>query len=176
MVGIATCGPAGAQLLIHRQTQWEITTKLPVTYNILNLGSDGFLAVVNVREGSELLGKETVRLVKYDTALHEQWQQAYTGTGAVFQYLHYQEARKVHFLHPITTRQLEVITVDLDRGAVVPQRIKTATPLKVSHFAAQNRRFFLGGRHNDQPVVICHEPANQTQKVLPGLHRYRSLL
>jgi hypothetical protein len=167
--------PCWAQLEARAQTDFPVGSPLAPTYKILALGQQGFLLVMKVRQGT-LLGQRTVRLAKFGADLRLEWERLSPVALADLSYLHYLADGQVHFFYPISERQVGLVSLGLANGEVLPLRCRLPVALKVSHFAAHQGQYFIGGRHGDHPVVVSYEPEHEISKVLPGLHRHRATL
>jgi hypothetical protein len=163
------------QLETHAQVDLPVGSPLAPQYKILTLGQQGLLLVMEVRQGS-LLGQRSVRLAKFGADLRLDWERVSQGDLADFAYLHHLADGQVHFFYPISERLVGLTSIGLASGEIMPLRCRLPVALKVSHFAAHQGRYLIGGRHGDHPVVVSYEPEHEICKVLPGLHRHRATL
>jgi hypothetical protein len=150
--------------------EFEIDRKHGDDYSTFSLQEDGALVLF---QSNKFLkgGQQSFIFTLVDTNLKEVWSKAHTLDNNLDIIDYFREKNFFYFLLKKNNYDYTIMRLNLTDGSLVLIPHKEILNLSVSHFKVLNDIIFMGGKADNQPVVLRFDYKNEQAKVLASIQK-----
>lgn len=150
--------------------EFEIDRKHGDDYSTFLLKEGGALVLF---QSNKFLkgGQQLLNFTLLNTDLKETWLQNYTFANNLEIIEYYQEKNYFYFLLKKNNYDYTIMRLNLFDGSLILIPHKRILNLHVSHFKVLNEIIFMGGKVDNQPVVLRFDYKNDQTKVLASVQQ-----
>lgn len=162
--------PVLAQMERTHRIELTTSTDDDESFDVTTLGLRGVL--VTVRKGGFYANDPAeFDFQLYNTSLKGLWTSHFKSDGRFEPRLSYHNDNYLYWLFSETqTDNIQVVRVSLVDGLVETFEGDLLDGMSMQHFKVVDNQAYIGGSHNNRPVVMAFSFFDRTAKVLPGLY------